>query len=55
MIASTKPPSAAACRYSARRASWHEKPTNRALPDRLIASIVSFSSRPLGQFRESAP
>ena len=48
MIASTKPPSAAAWRYSARCASWHEKPTNRALPDFLIASIVSFELLALG-------
>jgi hypothetical protein len=45
MIASTNPPAAAAWRYSARRSSWHEKPTNRALPDFLIAAIVCWNSR----------
>jgi hypothetical protein len=48
-------PSAAAIRYSALSASWQENPTNRAWPDFLIVSIVSFSSLLLGQLSLLGP
>ncbi|MBV8675627.1 MAG: hypothetical protein JO355_00495 [Planctomycetaceae bacterium] len=40
---------------SAWRASEHEKPTKRALPDLLSASTAAFHSRPLGHSSDSSP